>query len=187
MWGKTWTALAICKAVTNGETILGAQHTTPQNVLYFTTENHLKKVLRARLDKVGINTGKFFASDFAFSLNEDGLTGLESTIASQESVPALIVIDPLIAYLDVDPNRANKIRPVFTELGRIAHTHNCAFLLLRHLTKGSKDKALYRGLFSVDISAACRSVMMVATHPDRPNKRAVFQVKNNLTQKGSPI
>jgi len=116
-----------------------------------------------------------------------GLTILESLI--QQVKPALVIIDPLVAYLGagVDIHRANETRAVMAKLADIAERYTVAILTVRHLTKGGTLKPIYRGLGSIDLAAACRSVLMAGCDPDNPQKRGLVQIKSNLAPMGKAI
>ena len=95
----------------------------------------------------------------------------------------LFVLDPLQAYLGgVDMHRANRIRPLMKALGAVAERTGCAIVIIGHLNKGT-GKAPYRGLGSIDIYAAARSVLTV----ERPDEttRAMAHSKSNLTPPGA--
>ena len=103
--------------------------------------------------------------------------------------PAFVIIDPLVAYIGagVDINRANETRAVMSRLAEIAELSHVAILAVRHLTKGGALKAIYRGLGSIDFTAACRSVLLAGCDPDNDQKRAIVQIKSNLAAKGSAV
>ena len=73
----------------------------------------------------------------------------------------LVIIDPMQAFLgaDVDMNRANEVRPIFRSLGDIAQATGCAIVLIGHLNKAAGTQSTYRGLGSIDITAAVRSLL----------------------------
>jgi len=58
---------------------------------------------------------------------------------------------------------------------------------VRHLTKSSRNKSIYRGIGSIDLTAACRSVLLVGCDANNPNERAVVHIKSNLAKLGDPI
>ena len=72
-------------------------------------------------------------------------------------------------------------------LAAIANHNRCAILAVRHLTKGGRDKSIYRGVGSIDLTAACRSVLLVGADPNDNRRRAVCQIKNNLAPMANPI
>lgn len=100
-------------------------------------------------------------------------------------------MDPIQAYLgaDVDMNRANEIRPLFRYLGGVAERTGAAIVLIGHLNKNSGTHANYRGLGSVDISAAVRSILLVGKVEKEQDKdiRVVIQTKSSLAPKPTPV
>jgi hypothetical protein len=97
---------------------------------------------------------------------------------------ALVVIDPLVAFLDagIDSYRDQDVRRVLRELAALAAETGAAILIVRHLTKQMGSKALYRGGGSIGIGGAARSELLVAADPDQPDTgRILAQVKNNLS------
>ena len=55
------------------------------------------------------------------------------------------------------------------------------------MTKAGNDKAIFRGLGSVDISAAVRSIVQVGYHPERPHQRVMTHEKFNLSPRGPSL
>jgi hypothetical protein len=53
-----------------------------------------------------------------------------------------------------------------SKLARIAEETGAAVILIGHLNKGSGVKNIYRGLGSIDIAAAARSVLTVGEMPN---------------------
>ena len=103
--------------------------------------------------------------------------------------PKLVILDPLQAYLGkhVDMHRANEIRPLMNYLSSMAETFKCAIILIAHMNKKTDIKAMYRAIGSIDITAAARSVLLVARDPHAPEHRVIMQVKNSLAQAGEPV
>ena len=60
-------------------------------------------------------------------------------------------------------------------------------IALRHLNKDDKDKAIFRGLGSVDITAAARSAVMVGLHPEDDETRVFVHIKHNLSARGDSL
>ena len=87
---------------------------------------------------------------------------------------------------DVDMHRANEIRPVLKRISAIAEKTGCAVVVIGHLNKGT-NKSQYRGLGSIDIQAAARSVLTVGRVKSKPYTRAIVQGKNNLAPEGQAI
>jgi hypothetical protein len=98
----------------------------------------------------------------------------------------LCIFDPVQAFFGkANMNCAGSVRPMLKHLGVIAERHQCAIILVGHLDK-SGGKAQYRGLGSVDIYSAVRSVLTFGKLEMDENMRAFVQIKNNLTHIGKP-
>jgi len=90
--------------------------------------------------------------------------------------PKLLIVDPFQCFLGagVDMNRSNETRPILAELSNLAERYDCALLLIRHLKKLG-DKTIYRGLGTIDIAAAARSVLLAGRNPQPPNLKDVLR------------
>jgi hypothetical protein len=185
--GKSWMTCAIATATAQGHGLPGAERTEPRKVLLLSAEDGLSDTIRPRLDALRADVSQIYAVEGALTLDDVGCLRLEAEIL--EIKPALVIIDPIVAYLgaDVDLHRANETRAVMARLARIAERNRIAILGLRHLTKGAGGKAIYRGYGSIDITAAARSVLLVGADPDDEDRRAVVQTKSNLAPKGAAI
>ena len=75
-------------------------------------------------------------------------------------------------------------------LSRLAEDNDCAILAIRHLTKGGRGKSIYRGVGSIDLTAAARSVLLVGADPNNQpgvTKSVLLHIKHNLTEKGQTL
>lgn len=199
--GKTYLALQIATIVTRGSPWPNPNNNgkpdlpnEPGNVLYMSAEDGLADTLRPRLDDMGADLSRFYAligsTGKEGKLNGVTLADLDVLEDALQKVnPVLIVIDPLQGYLGarVDMHRANEVRPVLTGLAQLAEKYNAAVLCIRHLTKGATTKTMYRGMGSIDFSAAARSVIMAGADPNNPAKRAIFHIKSSLAANGPAI
>lgn len=140
--------------------------------------------IRPRLDKVEADPRHVFAVDGTLTLDEHGIAYLDHHMRKVE--PSLVIIDPIVAYMgaDLDMYRANETRAFLDPLGRLAEEFGAAILIVRHLTKSNKDRAIYRGIGSIDFAAKCRSMLLAGCDPENREIRAVVQTKNNLAQEG---
>ena len=150
------------------------------------------------LDNIGGDCSRVVALTGYVGYDDDGLeTELPVTMKSisvleralAEHKPALVVIDPLQAFLGagVDMHRSNETRPVLAGVASLAEKHGCAVLLIRHLGKSQADRAIYRGLGSIDFTAAARSVLLAGQDPNDPAKRALIHTKSSLAETGASI
>ena len=109
--------------------------------------------------------------------------------AIRENSARLVIIDPVQAFLgaDVDMNRANEVRPIFRSLGDIAQATGCAIVLIGHLNKAAGTQSTYRGLGSIDITAAVRSLLFIGKLKDSPTTRVLIHEKSSLAPPGQSI
>jgi hypothetical protein len=185
--GKSYITSAIATAVSRGQGLPGKAQCAPGCVLLMNAEDGLADTIRPRLDAMGADCSRILAVSKRLILNNEGFADLERLL--RENKPLLVVVDPLFAYTGakVDIHRANETREFMDQLSRLAATNRSAILGVRHLTKGGRDKSIYRGLGSIDIVAACRSVLLAGADAQDRNRRAVLQTKNNLAPLGDAI
>ena len=109
--------------------------------------------------------------------------------AIRENNAKLVIIDPVQAFLgaDVDMNRANEVRPIFRSLGDIAQATGCAIVLIGHLNKAVGTQSTYRGLGSIDITAAVRSLLFIGKLKDIPTTRVLIHEKSSLAPPGQSL
>jgi len=184
--GKSWLTAAILSAVSIGHGLPDMIETDPTNSLLLSAEDGAADTIKPRLIKMGADCEKIFIIPDLFSLDEAGLIQLEKHI--KEMKPRLVVIDPLVAYVGskIDLNRSNQMRGFLTQLGGVAQRNSCAVVFIRHLTKGARDKGIYRGAGSIDITATCRSVLLIGMNQRNPKERGMVHIKSNLSAKGKP-
>lgn len=184
--GKSYLTDAIAAGAAAGHGLPGEEATKPLNVLLLTAEDGLADTVRPRLDEMNADVSRIFALEGLTAFDMPGLVQLEAAIIEKQA--ALVVIDPLIAYMPkTDIHRANEVRVVMAALSRIAERTGCAIVCVRHLTKSHKGRAIYAGAGSIDFTAACRSVLLVGGDPEDPSKRAIVQTKNNLSEFASAV
>jgi hypothetical protein len=96
--------------------------------------------------------------------------------------PLLVVIDPVMAFLDRTVSTANdpSVRRVLMPLAQFGEKYDCVVILVRHLNKTAGKRSLYRGAGSMAFLAACRSAWLFARHPGQAGQAVIAEVKNNL-------
>ncbi len=185
--GKSWLSLAIITAISLGRGLPGQADLAYGPCMMASAEDGLGDTIKPRLAAMGADISVIRAVDGLFTLDDGGFQWLEDKIL--EDIPILLVIDPLIAYLsgDMDINKANQVRYATARLAHLADTYGIAIIAVRHLTKGGSSKPIYRGLGSIDFTAAARSVLLAGQDPDKPQIRAFTHIKSNLAITGQPI
>jgi len=193
--GKSYLSLAIAAQVTRGAGLpaYGTQppeKREPRNVLLLTGEDGTADTVVPRLLKVGGDADRVFqlagivqtnkeGKDVELAITLDAVAHIEEAL--KQFQPELVVVDPFQSFLGthVDMHRANEIRPVLDGLGKLATKYGCAFLLIRHLKKDTTGGANYRGLGSIDIYAAARSVLLAGKNPMPPSTAELLSVDKN--------
>lgn len=85
-------------------------------------------------------------------------------------------------------HKANNIRPIMHKLSDVAERTGCAIILIGHMNKDSKNqKGIYKGLGSIDIVAAARSVLLLGRDPKNKYIRAVVPVKSSLAPEAKAV
>ena len=182
--GKTYFAMHLAAACTNGKLLPNMERLEPFNVIYQTAEDGLGDTVKPRLIEAGADLDRVLViddSDVQLTLSDERI---EKAIV--ENNARLVIIDPIQAYLgaDVDMNRANEVRPIFMRLGQVAQRTGCAILLIGHLNKAAGMQSLQRGLGSIDIAAAVRSVMFIGKLKHDPTMRILTHEKSSLAPPG---
>ena len=187
--GKTTFVLAVAALLTNG---MAMPETTnkvkPQTVIYQTAEDGLADTIKPRLIEVGANCKRVVVIDESEQPLSLADNRIEQAIIKTKA--KLLILDPLQAYLgvDVDMHRANEIRPIFKNLASVAERTDCAILVVGHMNKmTSHTKGMYRGLGSIDIAAAVRSILLVGRDKEHENTRVMAHLKSSLAPEGTAI
>ena len=180
--GKTTMALAIAAAVTSGLPLPDSSGSSPANVIFQTAEDGLADTIKPRLGQLGANCDRVHVIDEceeALSLADERI---EQAILKMDA--KLFILDPLQAYLGgADMHSANGVRPLMKQLGSVAERTGCAIVIIGHLNK-KRSKAQYRGLGSIDIYAAARSVLSIGRIDVDEHMRAMVHGKSNLAPPG---
>ena len=182
--GKTYFAMHLAAACTNGKLLPNMERMEPFNVIYQTAEDGLGDTVKPRLIEAGADLDRVLViddSEVQLTLSDERI---EKAIV--ENNARLVIIDPIQAYLgaDVDMNRANEVRPIFMRLGQVAQRTGCAILLIGHLNKAAGMQSLQRGLGSIDIAAAVRSVLFIGKLKHDPTMRILTHEKSSLAPPG---
>ena len=185
--GKTTVVLAIAAAITTGTSLPESKEAAaPMSVIFQTAEDGLSDTIKPRLVQSSADCERVIVIDE--SEKQLILSDFRIEQAIVQTDAKLFILDPLQAYIgaDVDMHRANEIRPVLKRIGATAEKTGCVIVVIGHLNKGT-SKSQYRGLGSIDIQAAARSVLTVGRIKGKPYTRAIVQGKNNLAPEGQAI
>ena len=185
--GKTYFAMRLAAACTNRKPLPNMEPLEPFNIIYQTAEDGLGDTVKPRLIEAEADLERVLViddRDTPLTLSDDRLAR-----AIRENQARLVIIDPVQAFLgaDVDMNRANEVRPIFRSLGDIAQATGCAVVLIGHLNKATGAQSTYRGLGSIDITAAVRSLLFIGKLKDSPTTRVLIHEKSSLAPPGQSL
>lgn len=188
--GKSTFVLKLAAMLSRGEPMpfTDGDGQEPVNVIYQSSEDDADDTIVPRFVKAGGDPDRLlFISEKDKYLNFSDERLLQ---AVRRTNAKLLVLDPLSAYVGEETriNTANEVRRQFRPLIELAKEQRCAILIVHHMNKNTGQKAINRGVGTVDIVAAARSVLLVGrTDKDRPDERILAQVKSNLAPTGSAI
>jgi hypothetical protein len=155
-------------------------------VAYFDIENRSSTVTKPRLNDMGLTpegAKLFFQEEEPFSIDDEEKFQ-EVLDAIDRLKPVMVVFDTLNTYIGVaDTYKSSESQQAFNNFRLIASRFNCAVVVLRHLTKSTKDNALYRGQGSIAFAGVARIVITVGYHPEDPDTRVMAVTKLNLARK----
>ena len=195
--GKSSISMDLAAAVTRSKAMYGDDKTIqrePANVLLLAAEDGLADTIRPRLESAGADVNRVRAlvavkdekgNEQHFSLEKD--LELADKVLSEGGYK-LLIIDPLNAYMGaVDTYKDSSVRSILTPLTRLAEKHGVALVCIRHLTKATGGRAMYRGQGSIAYTAAARALHVVGEHPEDPTQRVMSCTKNSLAPKPSSL
>ena len=167
--GKSTLTCEISARVSRGERLHpeGGRFESPANVLMLSAEDALGAVVRPRLRVAGADLERVqlesSAEGLSFPSDIDQLAG-----AIEQHKPALITIDPFVAFLDAGLNahRDQHVRRALRSLADLAESSGAAIIVAMHLNKSQGGSPIYRLGGSIGFSGAARSVLLVGRSPD---------------------
>jgi len=171
--------------------------TGPAGVVLLNAEDGLGDIIRPRLEAAGADLTRVDALESVFDAQGEeqpielpgDIDALQLAIARVNA--ALVVIDPLMAYLSPNTNtyRDQDIRRALVPVKRLAEETDAAIVVVRHLNKATGQSALYRGGGSIGIIGAARTGLLVGADPDDATgtRRILATTKNNLSLKAAAL
>lgn len=189
--GKSYISQMIAARISMGESIPVDPKAKYQggkvkgSIVYFDFENSAGTVTKKRMTWNGYGGRKltqFYQEEQPFSIDDDEF--LERMYADLEKIrPTLIVFDTLNSYIGKANTAAGaESQQAFARFVELARRFNCSVLVIRHLTKGTRERAMYRGQGNIAFVGMARVVMLVGKHPEDPDMRVMVRTKGNLTK-----
>lgn len=183
--GKSYLAQMISLAIVDGDRLPSVKRMPPVQgkVAYFDLENSAGSVTKKRLAYNGCeNLEDYYQEEEPFSIDDE--ERFEAVLKAIETLkPTLVVFDTLNTYIGkADIHKSSETQQAFAHFREIAKRFNCSVLVLRHLTKGTKERALYRGQGSIAFTGLARVVMTVGVLPEDEDTRVMAVTKLNITR-----
>lgn len=160
----------------------------PRGTVLLTAEDGLADTIRPRLDAAGADAARVVALKAVATEDGERLPTVDDLDALRDAIEAvdaaLVVVDPLVAYLGAEVNsyRDQDVRAALAGLAELADELGVAVVAVRHLNKSGGDNPLHRGGGSIGLIAAARSGLLVARDPEEPDgeRRILATTKCNL-------
>ena len=174
--GKSTLLCEFAARLTRGEALPGGQPAPPRRVLLLTAEDDLVDTIRPRIDAAGGDPRRIVALRAFPDGTEAGrpfvIPGDVPLFAGliQHLKPALLIIDPLVAYLDRahNANSDQAVRRALAALTALGASTGVAIVVVRHLNKSGGANPLYRGGGSIGIIGAARCGLSWRVTPTTP-------------------
>jgi|GEM_PF-1542760 len=184
--GKSYLAQMVGAAIVDGRKLPVVKAHKPHKgkVVYFDMENSAGTVTKRRLtDNKCKNLRDYYQEEQPFMIDDED--ALDAVYDALERVkPSLVVFDTINTYIGkADTYKAAETQQALGEFLQIAKRFDCSVVVLRHLTKSTKEKALYRGQGSIAFTGLARVVMTVGQHPEDPEVRVMSVTKLNVTRR----
>lgn len=183
--GKSYLAQMASSAIVDGKKLPSVKRLKPVQgkVAYFDYENTPGTVTKKRLEANGCeNQADYFQEAEPFTIDNEDAVG-QVLEAIERLKPTLVVFDTINGYIGkADSHKAAETQQAFSWFRHIARRFNCSVLVLRHLTKSSKEQALYRGQGSIAFAGLARVVITCGRMPDDRETIAMAVSKINVAK-----
>jgi len=185
--GKSYMTQIIAGRICDGQSIPTEEKYEPVQgrVAYFDTENTADTVTKLRMIENGVeHLENYWQEESPFSIDDE--EKWDRVIDALDQLrPTLAVFDTINIYIGgADTYRSSETQQALSHFKELASRFNMPVVLLRHLTKNTSNKALYRGQGSIAFTGVARVVWTVGLHPDDGDVRVVACTKNNIGPKG---
>ena len=180
--GKSGITYDITARVTTGQPMPFCEAgIEPSGVILLQAEDSLGCDVLPNLRAAGANTDSVIAYDRSTAplTFPSDIGVIESAITEVDA--KFVVIDPISSFLGVSLNHDQSVRKALQPLAELSERLNIAVVLVRHLTKGGRGGALYRGAGSIAIIGVARSGLVVGDDPacNEKHQHVLAQSKGN--------
>ena len=187
--GKTTVALALAATLSLGGRWPDGERAPTGNVMIWSGEDDPKDTLVPRLVAAGADLSRIdlitgyvdTQGTRAFDPARDTLA-LDEHIASLETPPALLILDPIVSAVGGDSHKNAEVRRGLQPLVDLAMLRGCAVMGISHFSKGSAGREpVERVTGSLAFGALARVVLVTARLPEREGGgRLIARGKSNI-------
>ncbi|MHB8312383.1 MAG: AAA family ATPase [Candidatus Dormibacteria bacterium] len=192
--GKSMLTCALAAAISTGSALPGDVARPPADVLILSAEDSAEDTIRPRCEAMGADLCRIRVVTAVRREGKEGFFSLASDLEALERElegVSLLIVDPIDAYVGtgIDSHRAAAIRSLLGPLAAMAERAGVAVVVVQHLTKGGRDRAIYRPQGSIGYIAAARTALLVAADPDDPTSsvRQVALLKSNVGPQAATV
>lgn len=186
--GKSSLVLSIAAMISRGGLRPdGTNHEKPESTIYQCDEDGINDTILPRLKANNADCSKIAFID---EDENNPLSLMDERIeeALKKTNARLLVFDPIQSFLgSEDMQNVTAMRRQLFYISRLAMKYHCAVIFIGHMNKQSSQKSIYRSLGSIDIVAACRSVLAVRRMQQSSGIRYIQHIKSSLAEEGSDL
>ena len=177
--GKSSLVLSIAAMISRGGLRPdGTNHEKPESTIYQCDEDGINDTILPRLKANNADCSKIAFID---EDENNPLSLMDERIeeALKKTDARLLVFDPIQSFLgNEDMQNVTAMRRQLFYISRLAMKYHCAVIFIGHMNKQSSQKSIYRSLGSIDIVAACRSVLAVRRMQQSSGIRYIQHIKS---------
>lgn len=183
--GKTTLMIDLAARLSNGLPMPGCTDSVgPAGVLLVTQEDGAADTIKPRLDAAGANSYRVKLFTTVHDKNQkvpfmipENVPALEKAIRKTQA--KLVVIDPIMGFLQGDSHRDQDMKRSLSPLAAMAERTGACVVMIRHLRK-SAGPAMYRGSGAIGIAGTARIALMIVKSPDGSKERLLGVYKSNI-------
>jgi hypothetical protein len=182
--GKSFLITWLACAITSGGLLPDETRIRKGRVLYLSAEDDPAYTMKPRVEAMGGDPSLIHYMKSELVLDDKGFRAIEKECERYAFIA--VMLDPLISFTPPgnDYHNSTDIRALLGRLKRLAGDSGAAVIIVRHLTKTRREKAIHQGQGTIDVIAAVRSACIVAPDPEDPDVRVLAHIKHNLSRKG---
>lgn len=191
--GKSLSTLDIAARVSTGRSMPDDYPCEKGGVVLITPEDGLADTIQPRLVRAEANLRKILSiSEVPVYDKETGKELYKRPFTLPDDIPLLrdaikrmkaklVIIDPLMSIFSTQNSyKDNEVRAALTPVKMLIEEAGAACVMVRHLTKGGGDNALYRGGGSIAFIGLARLAMLVAKDPTDETRNVLAPIKSNI-------